>query len=110
TAVDVSGKQQVEPPGDGSPLEECSAVQWRAAFQLLEDCRKGRVQDAKTEIGLARLLAAPPMPPQSTRCACQAPPRPLCRRSTPRRFGCGDSSTGFPWDLATPSSTWAATT
>jgi ADP-ribose pyrophosphatase len=67
TAVDVTGKGQIEPPGDGSPLEEGSMVQWRDAVQLLEDCRAGRVQDAKTEIGLVRLLAAAPMPPPSPR-------------------------------------------
>jgi ADP-ribose pyrophosphatase len=60
TAVDVTGKAQVEPPGDGSPLEEGSSVQWRDAVRLLEDCRAGRVQDAKTEIGVTRLLASAP--------------------------------------------------
>lgn len=58
TAVDVSGKNQVEPLGDGSPLEEGWTLRWSEALQLLEDCRVGRVQDAKTEIGLTRLLAA----------------------------------------------------
>jgi ADP-ribose pyrophosphatase len=65
TAVDVTGKEQVQPPGDGSPLEEGSSVQWRDAVRLLEDCRTGRVQDAKTEIGVSRLLAgAPSQPPR----------------------------------------------
>ncbi len=63
TAVDVTGKEQVEPPGDGSPLEEGSMLRWCDAGRLLEDCRTGRVQDAKTEIGLARLLAGAPSPP-----------------------------------------------
>jgi len=63
TAVDVTGKAQVEPPGDGSPLEEGSMLRWCEAVRLLEDCRTGRLQDAKTEIGLARLLATAPSPP-----------------------------------------------
>jgi ADP-ribose pyrophosphatase len=58
TAVDVTDKPQGEPLGDGSPLEEGAALRWRPAVQLLEDCRSGRLQDAKTEIGVARLLAA----------------------------------------------------
>jgi len=65
TAVDVTGKPEHPPPGDGSPLEEGSMLQWHPALQLLEDCRSGRLQDAKTEIGVARLLAAPPMPAPS---------------------------------------------
>ena len=65
TAVDVTGKAQVEPPGDGSPLEEGSMLRWCEAVRLLEDCRTGRLQDAKTEIGLTRLLAsAPSQPPR----------------------------------------------
>ncbi len=67
TAVDVTGKPQTEPQGDGSPLEEGSTVRWHSALQLLEDCRSGRVQDAKTEIGVARLLAAAPSPPRPPR-------------------------------------------
>ncbi|HYR55969.1 MAG TPA: NUDIX hydrolase [Myxococcaceae bacterium] len=65
TAVDVTGKPEHPPPGDGSPLEEGSMLQWHPALHLLEDCRSGRLQDAKTEIGVARLLAAPPMPAPS---------------------------------------------
>jgi ADP-ribose pyrophosphatase len=65
TAVDVTGKPEHPPPGDGSPLEEGSMLHWRPALQLLEDCRSGRLQDAKTEIGVARLLAAQPMPASS---------------------------------------------
>jgi len=64
-AVDVTGKEQLEPPGDGSPLEEGSMLRWCDAVRLLEECRTGRVQDAKTEIGLTRLLAgAPSQPPR----------------------------------------------
>ncbi len=62
-AVDVTGEPQAEPLGDGSPLEEGSMVQWRPAEQLLADCRAGRLQDAKTEIGIARLLASKPVRP-----------------------------------------------
>ena len=63
-AVEVSGKEQGEPTGDGSPLEEGSVLRWTEATQLLEDCRTGRVQDAKTEIGVMRLLGALALQPQ----------------------------------------------
>jgi ADP-ribose pyrophosphatase len=58
--VDVTGKPQQEPAGDGSPLEEGYALQWWSIGTLLEACRGGQVQDAKTEIGVARLLAIVP--------------------------------------------------
>jgi ADP-ribose pyrophosphatase len=56
TAVDVTGKDQGAPQGDGSPLEEGGKVRWWAARELLAACRDGRVQDAKTELALVRLL------------------------------------------------------
>lgn len=56
TAVDVTGKKEVEPPGDGSPLEEGGRTRWWRARELLEACRRGELQDAKTELSLVRLL------------------------------------------------------
>lgn len=55
-AVDVSGKRQGQPPGDGSPLEEGSTICWRPIGEVLEACRSGALQDAKTELGVRRLL------------------------------------------------------
>lgn len=57
TAVDVTGLTGVEPQGDGSPLEEGAELRWHDAQELLAACRRGDVADAKTEMGLTRLLA-----------------------------------------------------
>ena len=57
TAVDVTGRPEITPPGDGSPMEEGATVAWRPVAELLEACRSGDVPDAKTEIALTRLLA-----------------------------------------------------
>jgi ADP-ribose pyrophosphatase len=57
TAVDVTGRAEVAPPGDGSPLEEGGRTRWWRAEDLLAACRSGEVQDAKTELALGRLLA-----------------------------------------------------
>lgn len=54
-AVDVTGRSQVPPPGDGSPLEEGGATRWRGLDELIAACRSGEIQDAKTEIGALRL-------------------------------------------------------
>jgi ADP-ribose pyrophosphatase len=56
-AVDVTGKTQGDPVGDGTPLEEGAALRWWPARELLAACRAGKVSDAKTEIALTRLLA-----------------------------------------------------
>jgi ADP-ribose pyrophosphatase len=58
TAVDVTGKTPVRPTGDGSPLEEGASVRWWPIQALLEACRAGVVEDAKTELCLLRFLAA----------------------------------------------------
>lgn len=58
--VDVTGKEQQPPKGDGSPLEEGCAVGWYPLDQVLEACRKGEIPDAKTEIAITRFLAMPP--------------------------------------------------
>ncbi len=57
TAVDVTGKPHSPPKGDGTPLEEGAALRWRPLKALLQACRAGELQDAKTEIAAARLLA-----------------------------------------------------
>jgi ADP-ribose pyrophosphatase len=57
THVEVTGIQATLPGGDGSPLEEGGAVRWRTSAQLRAAIASGEVQDAKTEIGLNRLLA-----------------------------------------------------
>lgn len=54
-AVDVTGKPQATPPGDGSPLEEGATLRWRTLDDLLRACRSGEIQDARTEIAAARL-------------------------------------------------------
>jgi ADP-ribose pyrophosphatase len=56
-AVDVTGKPQAPPSGDGSPLEEGATLRWRTLPELLRACRSGEIQDARTEIGAARLAA-----------------------------------------------------
>ncbi len=57
TAVDVTGRAQETPRGDGSPLEEGATLHWWPIDALLEACRSGEVEDAKTEISVGRFLA-----------------------------------------------------
>jgi len=57
TAVEVTGRPQETPEGDGSPLEEGATLQWWPIEALLEACRTGVVEDAKTEIMVGRFLA-----------------------------------------------------
>ncbi len=57
TAVEVTGREQGTPHGDGSPLEEGATLHWWAIDALLEACRSGEVEDAKTEILVGRFLA-----------------------------------------------------
>jgi ADP-ribose pyrophosphatase len=59
TAVDVTGKAQMEPKGDGSPMEEGGELRWRSIEELRQAIASGEVQDAKTEIVLYRFLASP---------------------------------------------------
>lgn len=56
-AVEVTGKIQQTPEGDGSPLEEGGVTRWRTVDELIAACRSGEIQDAKTEIGALRLMA-----------------------------------------------------
>ncbi|HZW90777.1 MAG TPA: NUDIX hydrolase [Myxococcaceae bacterium] len=57
TAVEVTGRPQEVPRGDGSPLEEGATLHWWPIDALLEACRSGAVEDAKTEVMVARFLA-----------------------------------------------------
>lgn len=57
TAVDVTGHTPERPRGDGSPLEEGATLHWWPIEALLAACRRGEVEDAKTEISVGRFLA-----------------------------------------------------
>jgi len=57
TAVEVTGRPQETPEGDGSPLEEGATLHWWRIDALLEACRSGAVEDAKTEVMVGRFLA-----------------------------------------------------
>lgn len=57
--VDVSGRVQRAPQGDGSPMEEGATTRWWSFDALLDACRDGRVPDAKTELALRRMLETP---------------------------------------------------
>ncbi|HVP62892.1 MAG TPA: NUDIX hydrolase [Myxococcaceae bacterium] len=57
TAVEVTGRPLATPHGDGSPLEEGATLHWWPADALLEACRSGEVEDAKTEVMVGRFLA-----------------------------------------------------
>jgi ADP-ribose pyrophosphatase len=55
--ADVTGLTPLEPTGDGSPLEEGATRVWRPLSEALAACRRGDIQDAKTEIAFSRLDA-----------------------------------------------------
>lgn len=57
TAVEVTGRPQEVPEGDGSPLEEGATLRWWPIDALLAACRSGAVEDAKTEVLVTRFLA-----------------------------------------------------
>lgn len=57
TAVEVTGLEARPPPGDGSPLEEGGVTGWRSLPSLRAALADGTIQDAKTELALARFLA-----------------------------------------------------
>ncbi len=61
-AVDVTGKAQSLPEGDGSPLEESPPPRWRSVAELQAAIESGEVQDAKTELALTRWLKRHPLP------------------------------------------------
>ena len=52
--VDVTGLTAEAPQGDGSPLEEGGVTRWRTRASLEAALADGTIQDAKTEIALAR--------------------------------------------------------
>lgn len=56
TAVEVTGLQATPPEGDGTPLEEGGAPQWRTLASLEAALSDGTIQDAKTELALRRFL------------------------------------------------------
>lgn len=58
TAVEVTGLEPTAAQGDGSPLEEGGVTTWRSLAALQKAIADGVIQDAKTEIGLARFLAS----------------------------------------------------
>ena len=53
--VEVDPATRVEPGLDGSPLEHFGQVIAIPLTEALEWCRRGTIQDAKTELGLRRL-------------------------------------------------------
>lgn len=61
--VDVTGLEAGPPEGDGSPLEEGGAQRWRSRRDLEAAIASGEIQDAKTELGLHRLLVMLSSPP-----------------------------------------------
>lgn len=55
-AAEVTDKRAGTPPaGDGSPMEEGARLRWLPLDQAIEDCMRGRIQDAKTELAFRRL-------------------------------------------------------
>ncbi len=56
-SVDVTGLTPEVPEGDGSPLEEGGVTQWRTREALEAAIADGTIQDAKTELALARFTA-----------------------------------------------------
>jgi ADP-ribose pyrophosphatase len=54
-AVRVNTDEASEPEGDGHPLEEVGDFQFHELSEAISWCRRGEIEDAKTEIGLCRL-------------------------------------------------------
>ena len=54
-AVRVNPDEASEPEGDGHPLEEVGDFQFHELSEAISWCRRGEIEDAKTEIGLCRL-------------------------------------------------------
>jgi ADP-ribose pyrophosphatase len=55
TAVEVEPATQVEPHGDGSPMEEGARTYWLELDQAIAASVSGDLEDAKTELILRRL-------------------------------------------------------
>lgn len=56
-AVDVTALTAAVAEGDGSPLEEGGALQWRSLASMETALSDGTIQDAKTELALRRFLS-----------------------------------------------------
>jgi ADP-ribose pyrophosphatase len=57
-AVEVEPSTQSRPTEDGSELEKGAAILAIPLMEALEHCRRGAIQDAKTELALRRLAEA----------------------------------------------------
>ncbi|MDP9001498.1 MAG: NUDIX hydrolase [Myxococcota bacterium] len=55
-AVEVDGRAHPTPTEDGSALERAAAILALPVVEAIEHCRLGAIRDAKTELGLRRLL------------------------------------------------------
>ena len=56
TAVEVPGPHAQRPAeGDGSPMEEGSAIRWMDLDEAIAACVDGHIEDVKTELALRRL-------------------------------------------------------
>jgi ADP-ribose pyrophosphatase len=58
-AVDVDPAARARPTEDGSALERQAAILALPVADALEHCRRGAIRDAKTELGLRRLVELP---------------------------------------------------
>lgn len=54
-AAKVDPESVQPPPGDGHPMEQGGEMSFISLKQALEWCRKGRIMDLKSEVGLKRL-------------------------------------------------------
>jgi ADP-ribose pyrophosphatase len=57
--IDVDPAARKEPTEDGSALEQGAAIVALSIADALEDCRRGDIRDAKTELALRRLAETP---------------------------------------------------
>jgi ADP-ribose pyrophosphatase len=57
--VDVDPARRAQPTEDGSALERHAAILSLPVVDALEHCRLGAIRDAKTELGLRRLVELP---------------------------------------------------
>jgi ADP-ribose pyrophosphatase len=57
--VDVDPTTRSRPTEDGSALERHAAILSLPVAEALEHCRRGAIRDAKTELGLRRLVELP---------------------------------------------------
>lgn len=55
-AAEADPDSAVAPTLDGSPVEEGAIICWLALEDALEACRNGALEDAKTEVGIRRLV------------------------------------------------------